>query len=64
MNDEQMSSGDYYFETADVTISRKRAVYEICNIHQVPRSELKYFYQEYGFKDSYNGQEVLTWLGY
>ena len=52
-----------YFESAQgVTISRARAIDEIKRHHAF--EDIEDFFEEYGFVNEYDAQDVLNWLGY
>jgi hypothetical protein len=54
---------NYYDSAKNITISANRALIELAK-HGVPESEIEEFYQELGKRESYNAQDVLSWLGY
>ncbi len=61
-----MPVGEYilmtYFESAAETkISRARAIREL-DSHGV--TDIDAFYQDCGFRENYDAQDVLAWLGY
>ena len=56
---------DYYESAEDTTITRDRALEELMNHGiDVNSSEILLFNLEVGEKETYEAQEVLTWLGY
>ena len=54
---------DYYESAEGETISLKRAMRELDD-HGVPFECRAEFFAEVGYKEEYDAQEVLAWLGY
>jgi hypothetical protein len=50
-----------YEEAKDATVTAKEARYEIETMHSLCFDS---FQQDYGYKDTYQGSDVLDWLGY
>ena len=56
---------DYYESAEDITITRERALQELMNHGiNVNSEEIQLFDLEVGYKELYDAQEVLAWLGY
>jgi len=56
---------DYYESADDTIISRERALEELYNHGvDIQSDEIRLFDLELGRKESYNAQDVLSWLGY
>lgn len=55
-----------YLESAeDITITRERALKELMNHGiDVNSEEIELFDLEVGYKEFYDAQQVLAWLGY
>ncbi len=56
---------DYYESAEDCTITRERALEELMNHGiDVNSEEIQLFDLEVGYKEFYDAQQVLAWLGY
>jgi len=56
---------DYYESAEDTTITRDRALEELMNHGiDVTSDEILLFNLEVGEKETYEAQDVLSWLGY
>ena len=56
---------DYYESAENSTITRERALKELMNHGiDVNSEEIELFDLEVGYKEFYDAQQVLAWLGY
>ena len=56
---------DYYESAENITITRERALEELMNHGiDVNSEEIELFDLEVGYKEFYDAQQVLAWLGY
>ncbi|BAQ86509.1 hypothetical protein [uncultured Mediterranean phage uvMED] len=53
----------YYESASDTEITYLRAMKELDD-HGIPESEKELFLKEFGRKQTYQAQDVLSWLGY
>lgn len=51
---------DYYESAEGIVITCQRAIAE-CRAHGVDAAEM---FEDIGYRDEYDAQEVLDWLGY
>lgn len=58
-----MHEMSYYESAADTEITYLRAMKELDD-HGIPESEKELFFKEVGRKQTYQAQDVLSWLGY